>query len=49
MERLKKIQKDHHYIVDWHIPKKAKEDTQDTKKPEKDKVVIDYGDSTKKD
>lgn len=48
MERLKKIQKDHHYIVDWHIPKK--ENTQDTKKPaKKEKVFIDYGDSTKKD
>ena len=48
MERLKKIQKDHHYIVDWHIPKKEKEKTQDTKKPaEKEKVFIDHGHYTK--
>jgi hypothetical protein len=29
MEKLKKIQKEHHYIVDWHIPKKNKEDIKD--------------------
>jgi hypothetical protein len=52
MERLKKIQKDHHYIVDWHIPKK-KEDMKDIQskqvKPVTEKVFIDYGHYTTKD
>lgn len=56
MEELKKIQSDHHYIVDWHIPaKKDKEFIQDVQSKkltpilESEKIFIDYGHYTKKD
>ena len=47
MERLKKIQKDHHYIVDWHIPKKEKEKAKKPDEKEKE-IFVDYGHYTKK-